>query len=237
MHNRAIPGAIGLLAAIIVPLSAGPAFSATASNAATVVSFVASPANRPHTGGPSTFTATVAHARTCTFTAVPAASGSPVTVPCGGAGGKVSRTFAFPANLTPLAEYYTVGLVAHGPFGSSAAAEAVVEVAGIPSGPRVLYLSANPTLLNGTGGRVTLSGETAGSPNGGSCVLFQTSGPTVSVTSGTLAFEPCNTPFTVQIAIPPEPGGATYTFAMSPDVAGHANYFPDAVAIVIDQTG
>ena len=234
MHNRAIPGAIALLAAIIVPLSAGPAFSATASSAATVVRFVASPANQPHTGGPSTFTATVTHALTCTFTAVPAASLSPVTVPCGG--GRASHTFAFPPNLTPLAEYYTVGLVAHGPLGSSAAAEAVVEVAGIASGPRVLYLSANPTLLEGTGGRVTLSGETAGSPNLGSCVLFQTSGPTVSVTSGSLVFEPCNTPFTVQIAIPPEPGGATYTFAMSPDVAGHANYFPDAVAIVIDQT-
>jgi len=108
-----MPGLRGRLAITSVGAAACLMLSAPAARAGTfavqaakptVKSFTVSPSKLPATGGKVTLSATVARAKTCTFSSKPAVAGLPATVSC--TSGKATKVVKLPADTGTTTQSY-----------------------------------------------------------------------------------------------------------------------------------
>ena len=124
--------------------------------APSVQSFTASPTQLPPTGGNVDLAASVSNAATCRFTASPAVTGLPLTLPCDT--GSAAMQVTLPANTGGSARTYTFRLAVSRPGAGGAvqATPALVTVEPTPP-PTVYSFTAFPTLLPPSGGNVDLA--------------------------------------------------------------------------------
>jgi subtilisin len=98
--------------------------------APSVVGFSVSPAQLDSGGGSVGLSGTVAHATSCTFAAVPAVAGLPVTVGC--SSGSVGQSVTLPANSNPIPQVYLFTLIAKSTGAPAVAKPVTVTVAAAP---------------------------------------------------------------------------------------------------------
>ena len=146
--------------------AAGPQKSSTSSRSIILAgapkpdisSYKASPSPVSWTGGPATLSGVVAHATTCTFSAVGAAkravSGLPVTVPC--SSGTASANVSVAENPAKHPKTYTVALSATG-SGATVTTTAVITISAVTTPPTVSDFISSPSPVAASGGQATLS--------------------------------------------------------------------------------
>ena len=137
------------------------------SQAPSVSSFTATPANLPSAGGDVVLAAVVANASRCRFSSRPAVDGMPVTLPCHS--GTISTSVVLPPNASSRAATYTFKLRVRSASGKVTKAKPVKVTVAAPSGsqaPSVSSFTATPANLPSAGGDVVLAAVVA---NASSC--------------------------------------------------------------------
>ena len=140
-------GATSAVSTVVVSVAPTPAPA--------VQSFGPSVSTLSNSGGTVDLVATVTDAATCKFTASPAVTGLPVTVPC--TGGSATTTVSLPANPALAAKSYAFTLTVARPGGGSAASSPVTVTVGATPPPAAVTFTATPTELSPSGGTVDIA--------------------------------------------------------------------------------
>ena len=137
----------------------GPDLQAGASTKTAVTAFEAKPALISWAGKTVTLSATVAHARTCTFSVTPRVKGLPVTKPC--ENGAVKQTAVIPGNTGTTQLTYTFGFSVTGTTTVKAQPARVYESDGLPGVPAGVWATPIGTTATVSFTRPSSAGRSA----------------------------------------------------------------------------
>jgi hypothetical protein len=196
-----------------------------------ISSYNATPSQVSFSGGPTTLSAIVAHATTCTFSvkgkAAKVISGLPVTVAC--AAGSASTNVSVAANQSRRTRTYAVTLTATG-HGVKVTGTTDITISGVATRPTIANLISSPSPVASTGGQATLSATVT---NALDCT-FTANSPAVS---GLPLTVPCSAgTVSVNVTVPANTRGRDVKYKVKLIVKGEKKKKKATVLIVVAHT-